>query len=110
MLRGKLCPANFQQAPHFVFEFDNVVTFFDEIVLMEDVTKKMSVIKFVKNWTVYFSRQRLEPVLVVAPERDIESEDILDLAVVNRAKTNPCPSCSETMQKSCFAFFRTAFE
>src|SRR5215831_19872871 len=55
-------------------------------------------------------RQRFEPIRVVSSQSDIERENILHLAAVDRTVTDRSPNCSESVQKSLFAFVFRALE
>src|ERR1700690_1189350 len=105
-LRATRC----QQSPHLMFQFEGVVAFFHNVVLMEDVTEKVAVIQFVENRIRYFVRQVFEPVPVVASERNVERHHVLNLAAVEGAVANPGASGDEAEEEGPFAFVLRTFE
>ncbi len=56
VLSWELRATRVQQSPHLVFQFEGVVAFSHNVVLMEDMTEKVPVIQFVENRTRYFIR------------------------------------------------------
>ena len=56
---------------HFVFQCHAVVAFFDDVILMENVAHKMSVVELVDDFIVDFLRQFFKPVAVVAAQGDV---------------------------------------
>jgi hypothetical protein len=56
VLSWELRTTRVQQSPHLVFEFESVVAFSHNVILMEDMTEKVPVIQFVANRTRYFIR------------------------------------------------------
>ena len=56
-----------QQLPHSVFEFERVVAFADDVVLMKHMTEKVPVIKLVDDRLLDVLWQVFNPIRVVAP-------------------------------------------
>ena len=56
VLSWELRTTRVQQSPHLMFQFESVVAFSHNIVLMEDMAEKMPVIQFVENRIRYFIR------------------------------------------------------
>jgi len=99
-----------EQRPHAVFEVGGAVAFADDVVLMEDVAKEMPVIELMNHWPGYVGRQVLEPVRVVAPERDVQGDDIFDLLPVDGPVAH-CSACGgEPVQERLRGFRGRAFE
>ena len=72
--------AGVEQLPHGVLEREAVVALLHHVVLVEDVAEEVAVVELLRDLRVDLRRQPLEPVAVVAAERDVEGDDVLDLA------------------------------
>jgi hypothetical protein len=106
---GKLRAARLQQLPHPLFEFDCVVAFPDNVVLMEDVAEKMPIVKAMKDRARYFIRKNFEPIAVIASECYVERDYVFDLAVVEGPVTDRSASRNKAVTKSPLALVSRAF-
>jgi hypothetical protein len=99
-----------EQCPHAMLEVDRVVAFADDVVLMEDVTKEMSVTELV-NYPLSELRSRgLEPVRIAASERDVQRDDVFDFISMDGAVTH-CGACGgEPVQERLRGFRGRTFE
>ena len=64
-----------------MFQFKSATTFSENIIVMENVTKEMPVVKLMKNPIACVIHKSLEPLLIIAPERDVESNVQRDFPV-----------------------------
>lgn len=60
-----------QKFPHGVFHLKRIHAFFDNIVLMKHMSKKVSVVQLVHNIVLKRLRQLLNPIGIIAPQGDI---------------------------------------
>jgi hypothetical protein len=102
--------ARIQQCPHSVLEFKRVVAFADDVVLMKHVTEKVPVIEFVDDRPRKVVRQGFDPILVIAPQRHVERDDILHFTAVDRAVANRGTGGSKAVQEGIVAFVIRALE
>src|SRR6516165_9293036 len=93
-----------------MLNFDRVVAFADDVVLMKHVTEEMSVIELVDDRRRDVVRQGFEPVRIVAPERYVDRDDIFHLAAVHRAVAICGTGDGEAVQEGLFALLIRAFE
>ena len=110
MLGRILRAALIQQMQHFMLQGHAVVPFFHDIVLVEYVAHEMAVIQFMADFTVDLLRQLFKPIAIVAPQGDIERNDVFHFFIVHRAVAYRGGSHRETVQHRRLGFFRTAFE
>src|SRR5271154_1814373 len=68
-----------------MLEIDRIVALADDVVLMEDVAKEMPVIELMNHRLGHVGRQVLEPVRIVAPESDVQGDNVLNLLPVDGA-------------------------
>ena len=91
--------ARVQQFPHAMLKFSRIVALADDIVLVENVAEEVAIIELVDDRFRNILRQSFEPVRIVPPQRDVESDDILHLAAVKCAIANRGPGDGEAMQE-----------
>ena len=84
--------------------------FFDDVILVEDVAHKVTVIEFVHQLTVDLWRQMLVPFGVVTAQRDIQRQNIFHFIGMYGLITNRRASRRKAMQKRLAAFFRRTGE
>ena len=82
MLRRVLCTPFRQQFQHCGLDRFGVAVGFDDVVLVEHVAQEMPVIEPVAQVLVDLIGQFLKPSIIVAAQRDIQREDILNRAGV----------------------------
>ena len=97
-----------QQLPHPMLQFERVVAFANNVVLMEDVTEKVSVIQLVENRTGQVVGQGFEPIAVIPPKCHVERDDVLDLA--DRTIADWGAGRDEAVQEGLFAFVMSALK
>ena len=78
-------PALVEQRPHALFECHAVMPFRHDVILVKDVAEKMTIIELVDDRRLDVGRQGLEPMLIVSPQRDIERQNVLNLAIMDGA-------------------------
>lgn len=83
--------ARIQQFPHAVFHCQRVHALADNVVLVEDVAEEVAVVKFVDDVAFHLLGQLFYPVAVVAAQRDIQGDDVLDRAAMRVAVADGCP-------------------
>ena len=74
-----------------------------DVILVQHVTKEVAIVELVNKGAVQVLRQRLKPVLVIAPERDVEGDNVLYFTVVHSTIAYGSAGHSEAMQEGCFA-------
>src|SRR5262245_58140756 len=86
-----------EQFPQAMLKFERVMALSDDIVLVENVAEEVTVIQLVDDRFRNILRQSFEPVWVVPPQRDVESDDVLHLPAVDGAVSISGPRDSEAM-------------
>ena len=99
-----------EQAPHLVLQRHTIVALLHHVILVEDVAEEMTVIELLLDLRVDLSGQVLDPILVVAAQRDVERDDILDLAGMDGAIPHRRSRDGEAVQEGGLALFGRAFE
>ena len=110
MLGRILRTALVKQMEHFMFQSHTVVAFFNDVVLMEHMTHKMSVIQFMDDFIVDFGRQGFKPITIITAQGDIECNQILYFIIMYRTVTDRGRSHSKAMQHGRLRFFGITFE
>ena len=108
MLGGVLRAARFQQFQHLLFQFVGIDAFFDDVILMEDVAHKVTVIELMHQLIVYLRRQMLKPLGIITAQGDIQRQDIFHLVGVYRLVTDSGPCGGKAVKKRFAPLFRGA--
>ncbi len=88
-----------------------LLPFRHDIVLVEDVAEEVPAIELADQVLLNLGRQRLEPVLVVPAERDVERDAMSShLPVVHRAIADRGAGGGEAVQEGLVAFVGRALE
>lgn len=80
------------------------------VILMEHVAQKVSVIHLVNNAFVDVRRQYFKPVGLISAQSDVQRDDIFDLAVVNSPIADCRTGHCKSMKEGFLAFFLCAFK
>jgi hypothetical protein len=102
--------ARIHQFPNPMLELDRIVAFGDDVVLVKHVAEKMAVIEPVGDRLCDLVRQGFDPIPVVAPQRDVERDEILDLAAMDRALADCGSGGGKAVQKGLLALVIVTFE
>ena len=99
-----------EQRPHALLDLHAVVPLRHDVVLVEDVAEEVPVVELVNDGRLDLGRQLLEPLLVVAPQRDVEGQDVLHLPFVDGTIAVGRTSRREAMKEGLLTFVGCALE
>ena len=105
MLCRILCSAFVQKLQHLLFQRMCIHAFFHDVILMEYIAHKVTVIELMHQLTVDFWRQMLIPFGVVTTQCDIQRQNIFYFIGMYGLITNCRASRRKAMQKRLAAFF-----
>ena len=110
MLSRILRLALVEQSPHPMLEGQAILSLAHDVVLMEDVTEEVAVVELVSDRILHLGRKRLKPSPVVAPEGDVERDDVLYLMAMDCPVAHGCSGHREAMQECCASFLAVTLE
>ncbi len=93
-----------------MFKRQRVLTFSDNIVLVEYMAEKMPVIELMEDGGCDLVRQPLQPVLLVAWQGDVERDYIFHFARMQHAIADRSARRGEAVKKCLGSFNRRAFK
>jgi hypothetical protein len=99
-----------EQYPHPLLKGLAVRALRHDVVLVEDVAEEVTVVELVKNRCFDIRRQPLEPLFVIATQRNVEGDNVLDSPLVSSAIAKRGAGCAEAMKESLVPFIRCAFK
>src|SRR3954469_3478364 len=81
-----------------------------DVILMQDMTEEVPIIELVNKCAVQVRWQGLKPVLVIAPECDVESDNVLHFISMHSAVAHRGAGDGKAMQEGCLALLLSALE
>jgi len=110
VLSRVLRSAPVENAEHSVLQRDWINAFADNIILMEHMAEEVAVIELEDNILLDVRRQLLEPVGVIAPQRDVQRQNILHLISVNVTVADGRACRGKPVEEGLFSLIRRTFE
>ena len=93
-----------KQVPHLLLDRQTIMSLRHYIILVEHVAEEVAIVELVQKFRFDLRRQVLVPLLVVAAQRHIEGDNVLDLALVDRAITDCGAGGGKAMKKRLVTF------